>query len=98
MIADSLGRAWRLGTTGSAIGVAGMNPLRDRRGEPDLFGRTLQATIVGVADEIAAAASLVMGEAAEGVPAAIVRGAIYEPSEDADLRALLRPRAEDLFP
>ncbi|NWG54921.1 MAG: coenzyme F420-0:L-glutamate ligase [Hydrogenophilaceae bacterium] len=98
IISDSLGRAWRLGTTGAAIGVAGMKPLRDRCGETDLYGRTLQATIVAVADEIAAAASLVMGEAAEGVPAAIVRGARYEPCEESDLRALLRPREEDLFP
>jgi coenzyme F420-0:L-glutamate ligase/coenzyme F420-1:gamma-L-glutamate ligase len=98
IISDSLGRAWRMGTTGAAIGVAGMNPLRDRCGEHDLMGRTLQATVVGVADEIAAAASLAMGEAAEGIPAAIVRGAIYEADDDAGLRAMLRPRAEDLFP
>lgn len=97
IVSDSLGRAWRMGTTGSAIGVAGMIPLRDRCGESDLFGRTLQATVVAVADEIAAAASLVIGEAAEGIPAAIVRGATFA-SGDGDMRALLRPRSEDLFP
>ena len=69
IVSDSLGRAWRMGTTGAAIGSAGLKPLRDRRGEADLFGRTLQATVIGVADEIAAAASLVMGEAAEAVVA-----------------------------
>jgi coenzyme F420-0:L-glutamate ligase/coenzyme F420-1:gamma-L-glutamate ligase len=98
VISDSLGRAWRLGTTGTAIGVAGLNPLRDRRGETDLTGRVLQATVVGVADEIAAAASLVIGEAAEGLPVAVVRGATYQASEDATISALLRSREEDLFP
>src|SRR6185369_6891349 len=62
VISDSLGRAWRMGTVGTAIGSSGMKPLRDRRGETDLFGRELQATVIGVADEIAAAASLAIGE------------------------------------
>lgn len=97
IVSDSLGRAWRMGTTGTAIGSAGMLPLRDRRGEADLFGRTLEATLIGVADEIAAAASLVMGEGAEGVPAAIVRGATYVPDEQAGIGAILRPIAQDLF-
>jgi coenzyme F420-0:L-glutamate ligase/coenzyme F420-1:gamma-L-glutamate ligase len=97
IVSDSLGRAWRIGTTGHAIGVAGMKPLRDRRGESDLFGRELQATIIGVADEIAAAASLVMGEAAEGVPAALVRGATYVADETAGIGELVRPLGEDLF-
>jgi coenzyme F420-0:L-glutamate ligase/coenzyme F420-1:gamma-L-glutamate ligase len=98
VISDSLGRAWRVGTTGSAIGVAGLKPLRDRRGETDLFGRELQATVIGVADEIAAAASLVIGEAAEGTPVAVVRGAAYEPDEsDAGIGELLRPLNQDLF-
>ena len=98
VISDSLGRAWRMGTTGTAIGCSGLKPLRDRRGEQDLFGRVLQATVIGVADEIAAAASLVMGEGAEGLPAVIVSGAIYERDELAGISALLRPRTEDLFP
>jgi coenzyme F420-0:L-glutamate ligase/NADPH-dependent F420 reductase len=97
IMSDSLGRAWRTGTVGTAIGVAGMKPLRDRRGESDLFGRELKATMVAVADEIAAAASLVIGEAAEGVPAVLVRGAVYEPSEDAAAVDLLRPAEQDLF-
>jgi len=97
IISDSLGRAWRMGTLGTAIGVAGLKPLRDRRGETDLFGRELQATVIGVADEIAAAASLAIGEAAEGTPVAIVRGAAYDPSEDDDITELLRPLDKDLF-
>ena len=98
VISDSLGRAWRMGTTGHAIGVAGLKPLRDRRGETDLFGRELQATLIGVADEIAAAASLVMGEAAEGVPAAVVRGAVFVADEaDEGVGELIRPLAQDLF-
>ena len=87
-----------MGTTGSAIGVAGLKPLRDRRGESDLFGRELKATVVGVADEIAAAASLVIGEAAEGTPVAIVRGATYDPDpSDVGVGELLRPLDKDLF-
>jgi coenzyme F420-0:L-glutamate ligase / coenzyme F420-1:gamma-L-glutamate ligase len=97
VVSDSLGRAWRMGTMGTAIGCAGLKPLRDRRGETDLFGRVLEATLIGVADEIAAAASLVIGEAAEGIAAAIVRGAPYEPAEDIGIAPLLRPIAQDLF-
>jgi coenzyme F420-0:L-glutamate ligase/coenzyme F420-1:gamma-L-glutamate ligase len=98
IVSDSLGRAWRMGTTGTAIGVAGIKPLRDRRGESDLFGRELKATIVGVADEIAAAASLMIGEANEGTPAAIVSGAAYEADDaDAGVSELLRPLEKDLF-
>lgn len=97
IVSDSLGRAWRVGTVGTAIGVSGMKPLRDRRGERDLFGRELQATVIGVADEIAAAASLVIGEGAEATPVAIVRGAVYEPAEDEGVAELLRPVDKDLF-
>ena len=97
IVRDSLGRAWRMGTTGQAIGAAGLKPLRDRRGELDLFGRELKATVIGVADEIAAAASLVIGEAAEGTPVAIVRGATYDPDDDAGIGDLLRPLEKDLF-
>ncbi|WP_201765248.1 coenzyme F420-0:L-glutamate ligase [Phenylobacterium zucineum] len=97
IVSDSLGRAWRLGTTGQAIGVAGLAPTRDRCGERDLFGRVLQATVTGVADEIAAAASLVLGEGDEGVPAALVRGASWTASDAAGLPDLLRPIADDLF-
>jgi coenzyme F420-0:L-glutamate ligase/coenzyme F420-1:gamma-L-glutamate ligase len=99
VIADSLGRAWRLGTVGTAIGAAGLVVIDDRRGETDLFGRTLQATLVAVADSLAAAAVLVMGEGAEGVPAAIVRGAERFVSEADGPGAVagLRPLNEDLF-
>jgi coenzyme F420-0:L-glutamate ligase/coenzyme F420-1:gamma-L-glutamate ligase len=96
IVADSHGRAWRFGTVGVAIGVAGLRPVSDLRGQPDLAGRALQITEVGTADEIAAAASLVMGQAAEGTPAVLVRGAIYHAGEGR-LTDMLRPRAGDLF-
>jgi coenzyme F420-0:L-glutamate ligase/coenzyme F420-1:gamma-L-glutamate ligase len=99
IIADSLGRAWRMGTVGTAIGASGLVVVDDRRGEVDLFGRTLQATLVAVADSLAAAAVLVMGEGAEGVPAAIVRGAgrYVADADGPGAVAGLRPLAEDLF-
>lgn len=96
IINDSLGRAWRLGTVGCAIGVSGLPALLDRRGERDLHGRRLETTEVGLADELAAAASIVMGQAAEGRPAVIVRGLGW-PRPDGRARDLLRPRAADLF-
>jgi len=97
IVSDSLGRGSRAGTVGTAIGVAGLKPIRDRRGETDLFGLELEATLVGIADEIAAAASLVIGEAAEGTRAVLVRGAVYEPSEEAAAADLLRPLEQDPF-
>lgn len=96
LIIDSHGRAWRNGTVGVAIGIAGLPGLEDMRGRPDLFGYTLQVTMVGVADELAAAASLVMGQAAEGTPVIHVRGFPYSPRE-ASLKELIRPREQDLF-
>ena len=96
IISDSVGRAFRLGTVGLAIGAAGVPSLWDRRGDADLSGRPLEATEVGFADAVAAAAVLVMGEAAEGRPAALVRGLEWK----ADARpasALVRPKREDLF-
>ena len=95
VINDSFGRAWRVGTVGVAIGAAGVPALRDLRGTPDLLGRTLRVTVVGHADEIAAAASLLMGQAAEGCPAVLVRGLTSGPEQPAAV--LLRPPAEDLF-
>lgn len=95
-IIDSHGRAWREGTVGVAIGLAGMPGLVDLRGEPDLFGSRLQITQVGAADELAAAASLVMGQAAEGSPVVHVRGFPY-PLREGSLKELLRPREQDLF-
>jgi coenzyme F420-0:L-glutamate ligase/coenzyme F420-1:gamma-L-glutamate ligase len=96
IISDSVGRAWRLGTVGLAIGAAGLPALWDRRGERDLAGRALEVTEVAFADAIAAAAVLVMGEAAEGHPAALVRGLDWSAQERA-AAALIRPRSMDLF-
>ena len=96
IINDSHGRAWRNGTLGLAIGVFGIEPLSDLRGEPDLFGRPLQVTTVGVADEVAAAASLLMGQAGEGTPVVLVRGLEYAPSRTG-AAALVRPKEQDLF-
>jgi coenzyme F420-0:L-glutamate ligase / coenzyme F420-1:gamma-L-glutamate ligase len=96
LIIDSHGRAWRLGTVGVAIGLAGVPGVVDLRGEPDLFGFRLQITQVGAADELAAAASLVMGQAAEGTPAIHVRGFPYS-LRDSSLDELLRPKETDMF-
>ncbi|HET9907923.1 MAG TPA: coenzyme F420-0:L-glutamate ligase [Anaerolineales bacterium] len=96
LIIDSHGRAWRNGTVGIAIGMACLPGIEDLRGKPDLFGYTLQVTQVGVADELAAAASLVMGQAAEGTPAVHVRGFPY-PLRESSLRELIRPKDQDLF-
>jgi len=96
IVNDSFGRAWRRGTVGVALGAAGLPAAVDLRGSPDLFGQTLQTSIVGFADEVAAAASLVMGQAAEGMPVVLVRGLAWNaPASVA--RALLRPPEEDLF-
>ncbi|MSO75427.1 MAG: coenzyme F420-0:L-glutamate ligase [Alphaproteobacteria bacterium] len=96
IIADSVGRAWRQGTVGIAIGVAGLKPLVDLRGQPDLFGRSLMVTQVGVADEVAAAAGLLMGQADEGCPAVLVRG-LARSGEDGTARELVRPKEQDMF-
>ena len=96
LIIDSHGRAWRNGTVGVAIGIAGMPGLEDLRGKPDLFNFTLRITQVGAADELAAAASLVMGQAAEGTPVVHVRGFPY-PLRDGSLKELIRPKDQDLF-
>lgn len=96
IVIDSFGRAWRKGVVGMAIGAAGVPALLDLVGKPDLFGRPMRVTEVAVADQIAAGASLVMGEAAEGMPVVIVRGfASSAPSRPA--ADLVRPRAQDLF-
>ena len=96
LIIDSFGRAWRNGVTGVAIGVAGVPALIDLRGRPDRDGRPLRVTQVAAADELAAAASLLMGQSDEGCPAVLARGFPYaaRPSSAAELK---RPRAEDLF-
>jgi len=96
MIIDSHGRAWRNGTVGICIGLSGIPAVMDERGWKDLFGYTLQITVVGIADELAAAASLMMGQAAEGTPAVHVRGFPY-PLGEGSLRELIRPKEQDMF-
>jgi coenzyme F420-0:L-glutamate ligase/coenzyme F420-1:gamma-L-glutamate ligase len=96
IISDSFGRPWRRGTAGVAIGAAGLPALIDMRGLPDLFGRILEVTIIGFADEIAAAAGLLQGQAAEAQPVVIVRGLTWT-APDAPVNELVRPPEEDLF-
>ncbi len=96
LIIDSHGRAWRTGTVGVAIGLAGLPGLVDLRGHEDMFGFKLRITQVAAADELAAAASLVMGQADECIPAVLVRGFPYALREGS-LQELLRPRELDLF-
>jgi coenzyme F420-0:L-glutamate ligase/coenzyme F420-1:gamma-L-glutamate ligase len=96
VINDSFGRAWRLGTVGTAIGASGVPALLDLRGTPDRTGRILQVTDVGTADEVAAAASLLMGQAAEGRPIVHLRGFPYSPREGSATE-LVRPKDQDLF-
>lgn len=97
IVGDSLGRAWRLGTTGTALGAAGVTALADLRGTPDMFGRPLMVSEVGLADQIASAAALAMGEAGERRPVVLVRG-LAAASEDSRAADLIRPREFDLFP
>ncbi len=96
IINDSLGRAWRNGTVGAAIGAAGIDALQDLRGRHDLFDRPLNITQVGRADEIAAAASIVMGQADEGRPVVLVRG-LDVIGEAGAATELVRPEELDLF-
>ena len=96
LIIDSHGRAWREGTVGATIGLSGLPGLLDLRGQPDMFGFRLRITQVGVADELAAAASLMMGQAAEGTPVVHARGFPY-PLREGKLKELLRPKEQDLF-
>ena len=97
LITDSIGRAWRLGTTGHALGSSGLKTLIDlRNNEFDRDGRLLQTTIIGVADQIASASTLLMGESSEGTPAVIMRG--LDLCDDSDtVKNLIRPAEEDLF-
>jgi coenzyme F420-0:L-glutamate ligase/coenzyme F420-1:gamma-L-glutamate ligase len=98
VITDTMGRPWRTGQTDAAIGVAGLAPLRDHRGQPDTFGSLLEVTVAAVADEIAAAADLVKGKTTQ-VPAAIVRGLaeLVTGSDGPGAAALIRPAADDMF-
>jgi coenzyme F420-0:L-glutamate ligase / coenzyme F420-1:gamma-L-glutamate ligase len=97
LISDTHGRPLRMGEINVAIGVAGIKPIRDRRGEKDLFGYVLRIKQTAVADELASAAELVIGQASEGIPAAIIRGYTYQAAENASAKALTRPKEADLF-
>ncbi len=96
IIADSVGRAWRMGTTGMALGCAGVEALANLRGRKDMFGRELQVSEHAVADSIASAAELLMGEADEATPVVVVRG-LEEGESEQDSKVLLRPEDEDMF-
>ncbi|MBS7654156.1 MAG: coenzyme F420-0:L-glutamate ligase [Candidatus Bathyarchaeia archaeon] len=97
IISDTHGRPLRNGEINVAIGVAGIKPIRDRRGEKDLFGYVLKVKQTAIADELSCAAELVIGQADEGVPVAIIRGYPYEISEDATAKDLIRSKEKDLF-
>lgn len=97
LIIDSHGRAWRSGTAGVAIGCAGMPPIWDQRGLDDLFGYTLHVSEECIADELAAAASLIMGQSSEGRPAVLIRGYVLPDAPHAPATAIQRPRAMDAF-
>ncbi|KON31466.1 hypothetical protein AC482_00645 [miscellaneous Crenarchaeota group-15 archaeon DG-45] len=97
IVCDTHGRAHRDGEVNVAVGASGLNVIRDRRGEHDLFGYELKVKRTAVADELASAAELVIGQADEGVPVAIIRGYGYERSEASSAREFVRPREKDLF-
>lgn len=95
IVSDTFGRPWRRGLTDVAIGLSGLDPILDLKGTTDMYGRTLEVTEIAVADELAAAADLVMGKA-EGVPAAVVRGFMV-PRGEGRASDMVRPAGEDLF-
>lgn len=100
IISDTQGRAFREGAVGVAIGISGIEPLWNRQGETDLYGRELQTTNIAVADELASAASIVMGQADEGIPVVIVRGVDYFKTlknNSATIKPLIRPKKYDVF-
>ena len=96
IVSDSANRPWRLGTVGIAIGAAGIATLHDQRGGTDLFGRELKVTLSNRADSLATAATLVMGETTERIPAALIKG-LAPDAECDNAAAMLRPLEEDLF-
>ena len=96
IINDSVGRAWRNGTVGLALGSSGLPALHDIRGEHDMFGRELMVSVVALADELSAAASVLQGQGDEGTPAVLMRG-IQFPKDDLPAASLLRPLEEDMF-
>jgi coenzyme F420-0:L-glutamate ligase / coenzyme F420-1:gamma-L-glutamate ligase len=97
IVSDTHGRPFRMGEINVAVGVAGIKPIRDRRGEKDLFGYVLRIKQTAIADELSSAAELVIGQANEGIPAAIIRGYNYQIIEDATATVLTRPKEKDLF-
>ncbi|MGD0645228.1 MAG: coenzyme F420-0:L-glutamate ligase [Candidatus Bathyarchaeia archaeon] len=97
IVSDTHGRPFRMGEINVAVGLAGIKPIRDRRGEKDLFGYVLRIKQTAVADELASAAELVIGQANEGIPAAIIRGYNYQTNENASAIELSRPKEKDLF-
>jgi coenzyme F420-0:L-glutamate ligase/coenzyme F420-1:gamma-L-glutamate ligase len=97
IVSDTHGRPFRMGEINVAIGVAGIKPIRDRRGEKDLFGYVLRIKQTAVADELASAAELVIGQANEGIPVAIIRGYNYQATEKESAAELTRPKEKDLF-
>jgi coenzyme F420-0:L-glutamate ligase / coenzyme F420-1:gamma-L-glutamate ligase len=97
IVSDTHGRPLRMGEINVAIGIAGFKPIRDRRGEKDLFGYVLHVKQTNIADELASAAELVIGQASEGIPAAIIRGYKFQVAEDASGRELTRPKEKDMF-
>lgn len=96
LVVDSHGRAWRNGTVGISVGLSNVPAIIDKRGDPDLFGYRLRVTLIAAADELAAAASLVMGQADESLPIIHVRGFPY-PLRQSVLSELIRPKDQDLF-
>jgi coenzyme F420-0:L-glutamate ligase/coenzyme F420-1:gamma-L-glutamate ligase len=97
IISDSLGRPWRMGTVGFAIGVSGFEPIWDQVGERDLDGRVMQVTAPAIADALAASASLVQGETDQGQPVVWAQGCHLRLSEEASAQQLLRPLEQDMF-
>jgi coenzyme F420-0:L-glutamate ligase / coenzyme F420-1:gamma-L-glutamate ligase len=97
IVSDTHGRPLRMGEINVAIGVAGIRPIRDRRGEKDLFGYVLRIKQTCIADELASAAELVIGQSSEGIPAAIIRGYQFKVDEAASGRELARPKEKDMF-
>ncbi len=97
IVSDTHGRPLRMGEINVAIGVAGIKPIRDRRGEKDLFGYVLRIKQTAVVDELASAAELVIGQSSEGIPAAIIRGYKYQAAESASAKELTRAKEKDLF-
>ncbi len=100
IISDTQGRAFREGAIGTAIGISGMDPIWDRCGDRDLYGRELKTSRIAVADELSSAASLVMGQADEGMPVVLIRGVSYFEklkNESATIKPLIRPKKYDVF-